>query len=306
MHNGQISYCQSSHHISPTQVKEMVRKLLILLFHACVQVQANFLPNSSIWEKSGIMVIMKNKEWMTEWEHMSDIHNFWNWCCHLYSNCSRVMERQMIVLAYLGGQCTKFHTAGWPCWFLRPFIWGCVSGLMWFHDGSESECASNFVQISENVRRRPWQWLDRHLGRKAWAIHGQSKLTKTEKCGTGEEQRSYSIIFSHIKGIVHKEFILVGQTVNSTYYCDVSRQQHENLWRLHPELWQQKNWLLHHEKAPSLTSFYTFTPGNFRPAHTSFKPGNFRPETTWLPPPHPIFMFPELKIKLKGSHFDII
>jgi hypothetical protein len=28
------------------------------------------------------------------------------------------------------------------------------------------------------------------------------------------------IIFFHIKGIVHKEFVLAGQTANSTYYCD--------------------------------------------------------------------------------------
>jgi hypothetical protein len=29
------------------------------------------------------------------------------------------------------------------------------------------------------------------------------------------------IIFSNIKGIVHEDFILSGQTVNSTYYCDI-------------------------------------------------------------------------------------
>jgi hypothetical protein len=29
------------------------------------------------------------------------------------------------------------------------------------------------------------------------------------------------IIFNDIKGIAHKEFVLAGQTVNSTYCCDV-------------------------------------------------------------------------------------
>jgi hypothetical protein len=29
------------------------------------------------------------------------------------------------------------------------------------------------------------------------------------------------IIFFDIKQIVHKEFVLAGQTVNSAYYCDV-------------------------------------------------------------------------------------
>jgi hypothetical protein len=32
------------------------------------------------------------------------------------------------------------------------------------------------------------------------------------------EAKSMLIIFFDIKGIVHKEFVLVGQTVNSTYY----------------------------------------------------------------------------------------
>jgi hypothetical protein len=29
------------------------------------------------------------------------------------------------------------------------------------------------------------------------------------------------IVFFDIKGIIHKEFVLIGQTANSTYYCDV-------------------------------------------------------------------------------------
>jgi hypothetical protein len=31
----------------------------------------------------------------------------------------------------------------------------------------------------------------------------------------------------------------------------------ENVQRLHPELWQQKNWLLYHYNTPSCTSFFT-------------------------------------------------
>jgi hypothetical protein len=65
------------------------------------------------------------------------------------------------------------------------------------------------------------------------------------------------IIIFDIKGIVHKEFILTGQTVNSTYYCNVLWRLRENVQRLCPEIWQQKNWLLHHDNAPSHISFYT-------------------------------------------------
>jgi hypothetical protein len=59
---------------------------------------------------------------------------------------------------------------------------------MCFHNGSDSECASDFVQMLERVRRRPWKVLEKHSRMKAWAIHRKSKLTETEKGETGEEQ----------------------------------------------------------------------------------------------------------------------
>jgi hypothetical protein len=65
------------------------------------------------------------------------------------------------------------------------------------------------------------------------------------------------IIFFDIKGIVHKGFILAGQTVNSTHYCDILWQLHGNMQRFHQKHWQQKNWLLHHDNALSHTSFFT-------------------------------------------------
>jgi hypothetical protein len=59
------------------------------------------------------------------------------------------------------------------------------------------------------------------------------------------------IIFSDIKGIVHKEFIPADQTINIVYYCYVLKQLCENVRRLCPEFWRQKNCLLHHDNAPS-------------------------------------------------------
>jgi hypothetical protein len=37
-----------------------------------------------------------------------------------------------------------------------------------------------------------------------------------------------------------------------------------------------------------------------------FSPGNVFPHPTWLSPPPPTFLFPRLKTKLKGHHFDTI
>jgi hypothetical protein len=101
------------------------------------------------------------------------------------------------------------------------------------------------------------------------------------------------IILFDIKGIVHKEFALTGQSVNSAYYSEVLRRLHEIVRRLRPELWRQKNWLLHHDNAPSHISFFTrqfFTKSN----------------VAVIPHPSYFSLFPRLKIQLKDRHFDRI
>ena len=50
-------------------------------------------------------------------------------------------------------------------------------------------------------------------------------------------------------GIVHKEFVPPGQTVNGKFYCEVLRQLRENVRRKRPEMWKNRNWLLHHDNA---------------------------------------------------------
>jgi hypothetical protein len=54
------------------------------------------------------------------------------------------------------------------------FLFGVLYGLMLplFHDGFNSECASDFMQISEKAQQRPWQWLDKHLRKKVWSVRG--------------------------------------------------------------------------------------------------------------------------------------
>jgi hypothetical protein len=58
-------------------------------------------------------------------------------------------------------------------------------------------------------------------------------------------------------GIVHKEFTLAGQTVNSAYYCDISRRLRENVRTPRPKLWRHKDWPLHYDNTPSHTSLFT-------------------------------------------------
>jgi hypothetical protein len=63
--------------------------------------------------------------------------------------------------------------------------------------------------------------------------------------------------------------------------------------RLPPELWRKLNWPLHHDNAPSHSSFF---------ARVFLNKENM----TIVPNPHHISLFPQLKMKLNGRHFDTI
>jgi transposase len=79
-----------------------------------------------------------------------------------------------------------------------------------------------------------------------------------------------------------------------TFYGDC-----ENVRRLQPELWGQKNWLLHHNNAPSHTSFFTrefLTKNNM----TLIPHPPYSPDLA----PCDFSLFHHLKIKLKGRRFD--
>jgi hypothetical protein len=121
---------------------------------------------------------------------------------------------------------------------------------------------------------------------------GEGSMNRKRARKVKNETKSMLIILCVIKGIVHKDFVLAGQTVNSAYYCDVLRRLRGKVRRFRPKLWRQKNWLLHHHNAPSHTSFYT----------REFLTINM---TVVAHPPY-FSLFPRLKIKLKGRHLDTI
>jgi hypothetical protein len=81
----------------------------------------------------------------------------------------------------------------------------------------------------------------RHSGKKAWAIYGclndMSELTETKKC----------------------EIRISPRGPNSQFCIQLWLLWwlRENVGRLHCELQRQRNWLLHHNNAPSHNSFFT-------------------------------------------------
>lgn len=81
-----------------------------------------------------------------------------------------------------------------------------------------------------------------------------SSITMTEEGKTGQEQCEFDadLFFFNQEGIVHKEFVLAGQTVNAYFYCEVLRWFHEVVRRKRPAKWCN-NWLLHHDNMPAHT-----------------------------------------------------
>ncbi|UYV80686.1 hypothetical protein LAZ67_19001393, partial [Cordylochernes scorpioides] len=61
-------------------------------------------------------------------------------------------------------------------------------------------------------------------------------------------------VFFDCRGVVHHEFLPQGRTVNKEYYLQVVRNLREAIRQKCPDLWKNKNWLLHHDNAPAHTS----------------------------------------------------
>ncbi|UYV67063.1 GART, partial [Cordylochernes scorpioides] len=61
-------------------------------------------------------------------------------------------------------------------------------------------------------------------------------------------------VFFDCRGVVHHEFLPQGRTVNKEYYLQVMRNLREAICQKRPDLWKNKNWLLHHDNAPAHTS----------------------------------------------------
>jgi hypothetical protein len=123
------------------------------------------------------------------------------------------------------------------------------------------------------------------FGEESRSLTMKDQTTETERARQVESKvKSMLIIFFDIRGIVHKEFVLAGQIVNSAYYCDILRRLSENVQSLRFEFWRQKYWQT--------------------PSHMA---SGFLTKTNMTVAPYPLYFspFPRLKIKLKSRHFQI-
>jgi transposase len=95
------------------------------------------------------------------------------------------------------------------------------------------------------------------------------------------------------------EFTSEGQTINQDLYLAVLRHLREAARRKQPEMWTAGSWLLHHDNAPAHTalSIREFLAKHPIPAipQPPYSPDHSPPD---------FFLFPTLKIALKGRRFQ--
>jgi len=104
-----------------------------------------------------------------------------------------------------------------------------------------------------------------------------------------------------MQGIVHKEFLPHGQTINGKLYCEVLKRLREGIRGKPPDKWKKNKWFLHHDNASAHTSlvvrqFLTYVHKNI----TVIPQCPYSPDLA----PWDFFLFPKMKLRLKGRRFD--
>ena len=105
-------------------------------------------------------------------------------------------------------------------------------------------------------------------------------------------------MFFYSKGVVHKEFVPPGQTVNDAFYVEVLKRLKKRVARVRPEI--ANTWVLHHN-APSHASLLVRKFLAKQTVATLPQP----PYSPDLAPPD-LVLFPRLKSSFKGQHFGTV
>jgi hypothetical protein len=105
--------------------------------------------------------------------------------------------------------------------------------------------------------------------------------------------------FFYADGIVHKEFVPPGQTVNQQFYLKVVKRLCDSIRKKRPEMWSSGDWFLHHDNATAHTAlsvqqFFFLAKNMMVITHPPYSP-NLAPCN--------FFLFPRMKGQMTGNHF---
>jgi hypothetical protein len=106
-------------------------------------------------------------------------------------------------------------------------------------------------------------------------------------------------LFFYHQGVVQKEFVPLGQTVNQTFHREVLDRLRRSVLGARPEI--AVNWILHHDNAPCHGAL------SVREFLASKQISVF-PQPPYSPylAPCDFFLFPNIKHRLKGHHFATV
>ena len=106
-------------------------------------------------------------------------------------------------------------------------------------------------------------------------------------------------IFFDSRGVVHHEYAPQGQNINNEYYLEVLRRLHDAVQHKRPDLWAAGTWQLHRDNAPAHSSqlIQTFLAKHNIPV---VRQAPYSPDMA----PCDYWLFPHLKMQLKGTRFE--
>ena len=77
-------------------------------------------------------------------------------------------------------------------------------------------------------------------------------VTKTQKGeGVQVQNQVMLIAFFDVHGIVHAEFLPLGQTINQHVYKNILQRLTRSVIEKKRERWETRSWLLHYDNAPA-------------------------------------------------------
>ncbi|UYV73168.1 hypothetical protein LAZ67_10002077 [Cordylochernes scorpioides] len=130
-----------------------------------------------------------------------------------------------------------------------------------------------------------------------WIERGQPKPKKARF--TKSKVKTLLVTIFDINGLVHHEFIPFERTINQEVYLGIMRRLREAVRLKRPERWQNNDWILHVDNARPHTAHVVL---QFLAKHSTIQ----IPHPPYSPDlaPNDFFLYPKLKMKLKGRKFD--
>ena len=106
------------------------------------------------------------------------------------------------------------------------------------------------------------------------------------------------VSFFDYNGLVHVEYLPIGQTVNGEFYKSVMKRLRDSIRRKRPEMWTSGNWFLQHDNAPSHKCLFV-TQYLAKHSVVTLPHPAYSPDLA----PNDFSLYPTIKRSLKGRRF---